>query len=261
MAAGDSPALVQGFYKLPSAGRLDSPFDFAQGRLERLSPRVCPYSIVDPSRLVPILLPIPKHGGDGAFPLVRFRRKDRRNGLFVERQLFHHHFLERQIDDDELGFRRLRPPGLRSRPMDHQQHQSPRRRIFRSKLGGNLGISIAEVSVVGVDHLVIIFRLIQQWIGATAGNYHILDAIAIQIGRERGRPRHKLAGRPKLLLDEAVVHSRFVLGGSLGRRLNYRLTRLLGLSIQKKRDSYCSKKTDTSWGWHSTTLIPCDARH
>ena len=236
MAAGDSPALVQGFYKLPSAGRLDSPFDFAQGRLEQLSPRVCPYSIVDPSGWYLYFFPSQNTAETVPSPSCASAAKIAGMVFLWNGSFFTITSLNGKLMMMNLAFgvsaRQASGPAL-----DHQQHQSPRRRIFRGKLGRNLGISIAEVCVVGVNHLVIIFRLIKQWVGASCRNYNILDAIAIQIGRERGRPRHKLAGRPKLLLDEAVVHGRFVLGGSLGRRLNYRLTRLLGLSIQKKRDS------------------------
>ena len=95
VAAGDSPALCPGFLQVAERRSAGQPLRLRSGQARAAVPTCLPLLHRRPEWLVPILLPIPKHSGDGAFPLVRFRREDRRNGLFVERQLFHHHFLER----------------------------------------------------------------------------------------------------------------------------------------------------------------------
>ena len=126
--------------------------------------------------------------------------------FFFTDHLFHRDLFERQVDDHELRLRGRRPPGLRAGAVDDQQHQASDGRVLRGKLGGDLGVSVPVKRVVRIDHREVVFGLVRQRIGAMAGDDQVFNAIAVEVRLQLRRPRHQLASRSKLFLDEVVVH-------------------------------------------------------
>ena len=92
--------------------------------------------------------------------------------------------------------------------MNDQHHQAPADWVWLAERRGHLWITEAVKIVIGIDHGVIVLRLIEHRILAAGGDHHIVYAVAIQVadhGSQLGYQRELLA---ELLLYKFVINLR-----------------------------------------------------
>ena len=89
--------------------------------------------------------------------------------------------------------------------VNHQQRVPAVLRIVRGKLGGDLGIAVAEEAVVGIDDHEAVFDLVHHRIGAAGRDDDVFDAVAVQVSDQRVDPDEG-ASRSELFLDKGIVN-------------------------------------------------------